>query len=139
MHVIRSIEDFLAQEQAAQAEAATRIPAWARGIKVGDYFVRTFNGASVAARNETLSYNLSWEAGEAGAPFTIWSEVLPRTEEDEEGNEVILPYDDCNYRFTRSYSTFLPHGELGDVHLSVIDRVVTKEEFEKAKKRKWRE
>ena len=112
------IGDFLKEEQRAQDEAALRIPPWAATIKVGDFVTREHK-----SRSHT---------------FRIWSEVLPMTEEDEEGNEIEGSYEGHAYRFTRSFSVICPDGELGDVHLSVIERIVTRDEFEAARARGWK-
>lgn len=43
----------------------------------------------------------------------------------------------ANFRFTRSYSVVVPEGELGDLHVSSIERVLSKEEFEAARAAGW--
>lgn len=43
-----------------------------------------------------------------------------------------------HYRFCRCYSMMCPTGELGDVHVSTIERVLKPNEFEAAKQRTWR-
>ena len=35
-----------------------------------------------------------------------------------------------NYRFVKAYSVACPEGEIGDIHVSVISRIISKEEFE---------
>jgi len=48
--------------------------------------------------------------------------------------EVLECYDDPwlkHYRFCRCYSAACPRGELGDVHVSVIERFISREEFER--------
>ncbi|MFW6106831.1 MAG: hypothetical protein ACOC8H_01585 [bacterium] len=50
--------------------------------------------------------------------------------------EVLECYDDPrlkHYRFCRCYSAACPRGELGDVHVSVIERFISREEFEQAR------
>lgn len=118
IEVFKSVEDMFNALQEDQEAAALRIPVWAGTIKTGDFFIRTVNFY--------------------GDPLTIWSEVLPCIEEDEEENEVVVPYDGSAYRFTRSFSCVCPEGELGDVHVSTVGRLVTREEFEAAKKAGWR-
>ena len=105
----RGLDEFLAQEAKNQEIAALNIPSWAGNIKVGDYFVR------------------EWE------DLTIWGVVLPN--EWEAG--VVTSYEGRAYRFARNYSIECPNGELGDVHLSEIGRLVSKAEFEKAKADGW--
>jgi len=52
--------------------------------------------------------------------FSIYGEVL---ENDYEGELQ-------HYRFCKCYSSACPEGEIGDVHLSVISGILTREEFE---------
>lgn len=52
--------------------------------------------------------------------FNIYGEVL---EDDYEGELQ-------HYRFCKCYSSACPEGEIGDVHLSVISGILTREEFE---------
>ena len=35
-----------------------------------------------------------------------------------------------NYRFVKAYSVACPDGEIGDIHISSITRIISKEEFE---------
>jgi hypothetical protein len=114
---VTDIDDFFAQEEQAQERAALLIPVWAGTLTVGDHFLR-----EVTFSDETI---------------TIYSEILPQTVEDEDGNEVVVPYDGSPYRFTRSFSTCCPEGELGDAHISTIARRISKEEFEAARANGW--
>jgi hypothetical protein len=43
-----------------------------------------------------------------------------------------------NYRFVKAYSLACSDGEPGDLHVSVITQIITKEQFEEAKKNGWR-
>lgn len=65
----------------------------------------------------------------AGIP--VYSEILPDPEN--------RPAELHNYRFTRSYSIACPRGELGDLHVSTIERKLSKREFLEAMGRGWRE
>ncbi len=42
-----------------------------------------------------------------------------------------------NYRFVRAYSIACPKGELGDNHVSTIEGLLSREEFEEMKMRGW--
>ena len=42
-----------------------------------------------------------------------------------------------HYRFCKCYSVACPQGELGDVHVSTITRVITKVEFDEAHQSGW--
>lgn len=60
---------------------------------------------------------------ESGYGFPIYGEVL----EDAPSRDNIK-----NYRFCKCYSEACPEGEMGDVHVSVIDKVISRDEFNKA-------
>ena len=64
-----------------------------------------------------------------GPGFLIYSEILY----DAEPREPTLR----NYRFTRSYSIACPSGELGDIHVSTIERKLSKEDFQAARENGW--
>ncbi|MDO8508561.1 MAG: hypothetical protein Q7S27_02650 [Nanoarchaeota archaeon] len=66
----------------------------------------------------------------SGLGFNIYGEIVP----DEEPRENHLRH----YRFCRGYSIACMEGELGDIHVSTIEALLTKEEFEGAKQRGWR-
>lgn len=57
--------------------------------------------------------------------FDIYGEVLEGYEEEHLQN----------YRFCYCFSVACPEGEKGDVHVSVISEVITREEFEEIKKK----
>lgn len=61
--------------------------------------------------------------------FTIYGKILP----DPEPRPPALQH----YRFARAYSVACPDGELGDVHVSTIDRILNCAEFLLAKQRLW--
>jgi len=42
-----------------------------------------------------------------------------------------------HYRFCRCYSVACPEGELGDVHVSAIGRLISREVFEEARTNGW--
>ena len=60
----------------------------------------------------------------------VYSDILPDPEPREEGLR--------HYRFTRSYSVFCPKGELGDIHVSTIERTLSAEKFQAIKANGWR-
>ena len=57
----------------------------------------------------------------------VWSEVLERYTEPRMQH----------YRFVRSWSVYCPESELGDLHVSQVIAVVTKEDFEAAQTHGW--
>ncbi len=89
-------------------------------------------------QEEADSRVLPWQAAiqpgnyvaRPGPGFMVYSEIL----EDPEPRENGLGH----YRFTRSYSFACPHGELGDIHASTIEQVLSQEQFELARRRGWR-
>ena len=50
-------------------------------------------------------------------------------EESEDCRELYAQPHMRGYRFSKAYSEMCPHGELGDIHVSTVTRVITKEEF----------
>ena len=66
-----------------------------------------------------------------GPDFMIYSEVL----EDPEPR----PYSLQHYRFTKSYSIGCPNGELGDIHVSTIERQLAEQEFHELREQGWQE
>lgn len=61
--------------------------------------------------------------------FPIYGQVLSEEERRPRGLQ--------HYRLCRCYSVACPKGEMGDVHVSVIDALITTEDFEEAKSRGW--
>jgi hypothetical protein len=65
----------------------------------------------------------------SGHGFNIYGEVLP----DEGPRERHVRH----YRFCQCYSIACPDGEMGDVHVSTIEQLLSREDFEKARERRW--
>lgn len=65
-----------------------------------------------------------------GPVFMIYSEIL----EDLETRDAEVEH----YRLTCSYSVACPNGELGDLHVSTIERMLTQNEFYELKEKDWR-
>ncbi len=61
--------------------------------------------------------------------FSIYGEILTEPEPRPPALQ--------HYRFVRAYSVACPEGELGDMHVSTIDRILTSAEFLLAKSRMW--
>lgn len=78
-------------------------------------------------------WQVNLEAGDycrrIGPGFLIYHQILPDPEERPAGLE--------NYRFTRGYSVACPDGELGDIHVSTVERRLSQEQFETARARRW--
>ncbi len=65
----------------------------------------------------------------SGYGFDIYGEVL----QEEEPRELRLR----PYRFCNCYSVACPEGEMGDVHVSTIEVLLSKAEFEEAQEQGW--
>ena len=103
-----NLDDMLEAMKERMDEADKRIQPWQALIQPGEYFMRP------------------------GPPgIAIYGEVL-KDPEDLHRDEYTE-----NYRFCKAYSVACPDGELGDVHVSTIDRILSKEEFEAAKRKGW--
>ena len=61
--------------------------------------------------------------------FSIYGEIL---------KNAYRQRDLKNYRFVKAYSLACSDGEPGDLHVSVITQIITKEQFEEARKNGWR-
>lgn len=73
-------------------------------------------------RKDDCFYYYSVESG-----IVLWGEVL-------ENQEDPLMH---GYRFCRVFSVELPEGEVGDVHVAVIHKVISRQVFEKARAAGW--
>jgi hypothetical protein len=103
-----STEEMLDDLSRAMQEADEQVKLWQAEIKKGDCF---------------------WRDTEYG--FQIYGKVLKKpfcssvTRRNENREEHLR-----HYRFCKYYSEVCPDGELGDVHVSVISGLLTREEFE---------
>ena len=66
----------------------------------------------------------------SGLGFNIYGEILQEDEPRSRGLE--------HYRLCRGYSVACRDGEMGDIHVSQIDALLTEEEFKEAKRREWK-
>ena len=62
--------------------------------------------------------------------FYIYGEVLEEPEPRNPGLE--------NHRLCRAYSLACPRGEMGDIDVSTVEKILTEEEFEEARNRGWK-
>lgn len=62
--------------------------------------------------------------------FNIYGEIL----NEEEPRDKHLRH----YRFCKGYSVACPDGEMGDIHVSQIEALISQETFEAMRKRGWR-
>jgi len=122
------MEDFFELERRAREAADQKVQPRQAALKVGDFFVRQAHGLTVYS-----------EVLDAAALILDGRAVEDLTEEEREEYEGVRDsYKEMeNYRFTRSYSRVCPKGELGDVHVSTVSRVISREEFRAAQKNEW--
>lgn len=88
--------------------------------------------ARKAADSRTQDWQKKLESGDyfckdSGYGFPIFGQVLKRHEEK------FLE----NYRLCDCYSVAVPNGERGDVHVSTIDKKLSKDEFNSYKEKNW--
>ena len=87
-----------------------------------------------AAETRVQSWQAAIQPGDyfrspSGYGFSVYGEVLP----EEEPREPDL----IHYRFCKCYSIACARGEIGDVHVSTIERLLTQDEFKAAEAREW--
>ncbi|HOC91567.1 MAG TPA: hypothetical protein PKH33_04285 [bacterium] len=101
-------DEMMAAIEKARVAADGRVKEWQSAIKTGACYI---------------------QATEYG--FFIFGEILDADDafyKSQEGR---------NYRLCRAYSVACPDGESGDVHVSVITAVISRELFEAAKSKGW--
>ena len=125
------IIDDLFAEEAANRQAADENVKPHQILNAGDHFLREAHGFKIYG--EVLDVRTSILAGRDEAEL----DDDEREELDDEARVYAEPHMQF-YRFTKSYSVICPRGELGDIHLSTVEKKITVEEFEAAKKRGWR-
>ncbi len=109
---IESFENFEEMMKAMRERmdaADNKIQSWQALIRLGEYFIRKTN-----------------------LGFDIYGQILNDPEEVKRSKYT------QNYRFARCFSTACPAGELGDIHVSTIERILSKEEFDQARRSGWR-
>lgn len=124
------IDDFFdAETKNRQAADETVKPQ--QLLSPGDFFLRRAHGIAIY--------------GEVQDPRTycLGGRNLEEMEEEElqDYEEEVAGYASPHMRFYRAakcYSELCSYGELGDIHLSTVEKRLTAEEFEAAKKAGWR-
>ncbi len=125
------LEDFFAQEATEAAAAAERVQPFQKLLKPGDFFVR--------AQSDFIIYGEILDP----TPDPISEEGLDEEELEEARAEHAFELKLRNqphmaaYRFSRCFSRICPQGEMGDIHISTVVKVISKESFEKARRANW--
>lgn len=115
-----SVDDMVAFVAKSSEVADRRTSSWQQHLKVGDCFTRRSGGVT-----------LYGEVLDPAVP------IAPCSPEDaEEIRESASIYSEPhmkNYRFCFCFSDWCIGGEYGDVHVSSIERVITRAEFDAAR------
>jgi hypothetical protein len=123
-----TLDDFIEAETNARLEADSHVKP-EQILQSGDYCMRVSHGFSI--------YSEILDAAEMTRRGRSLSDL--DEEEQDEYQSILELYNEPHmklYRFTRSFSSVCPGGELGDIHLSTV-RKISKEEFEKAREEGW--
>jgi len=110
-----SYEEMFETIHQARKAADARVKPWQAAIKLGDHFVRV----------DALGGDL----------LTIYGEVIESPYPED--REVFAQPHMKHYRLTRCFSLACPEGEIGDVHVSTINKLMDKETFELARITGW--
>jgi len=121
-----SFNELLESMHQTSQEADALAAPWQRDIAPGMYFLKYMPEMKLCIYGKVLD------------PADV-SEV-----EDEEEREDLIEeaaiYQEPHmkgYRFTECYSEMIPHGELGDTHVSMMTMLLSKEQFDLAMSLKW--
>lgn len=128
MTYVEMIEDM----QRNEAAATTRIKDWQHSVVPGNYVVRAVPSYNI------VIYGIIIDPIENEKQYY---DNLSDPEQKGEYETSIESYGDGwkqSYRFGKFYSILCVEGEYGDIHLSSITKVITREEFESAKQNGWR-
>jgi len=103
------------------------VVAWQNTLKPGDFFVRVGPG-NVAIYCEVLDPSVPHDPGPHDQEHL--DELKSAAEWYHEPHM-------RNFRFCRAFSMYCTNGEMGDVHISTAALVISKENFEDARKHGW--
>jgi len=124
------LSELFRSENEARQIADSKVAPEQVALKPGDFCVRVAHGITIYS--EILD----------AANLLLNGRQVNDLDEDEleEYQDVLDSYKEealKHYRFTRSYSYLCPQGELGDIHISTVHRIITKEEFLAAQCKGW--
>lgn len=121
-----TFDELFRYEYEAKKVADAKVTTEQTSLKPGDFCIRYVKAgtASIAIYSKILD----------AADFILKGRKIEDLDEEErtEYEDVRDSYQEGNmknYRFTKSYSCLCLEGELGDVHISTIERKISKEEF----------
>jgi hypothetical protein len=120
-----SLEEMSAAVAKAREDAAPFVQPFQRAVKAGDFY---------------LHFNPEYE-------LVVYGEILDPVESDRAagGDDEELEYlrnlyaqpHMADFRFARAHSPMCEDGELGDIHLTTIHKMLSKAQFEQFKALNW--
>ena len=111
------MQDSLAK---AREVAATFVKPFQKAVKAGDFYVHYNPEYELVVYGEVLDPVASAEADEVAYLTEVYAQ--PHM---------------ADFRFARAYSPLCDDGELGDIHLTTIHKIISKEQFEQFKALDW--
>jgi hypothetical protein len=115
-----SAEEMMDYIEQGNAEAKQNMVSWQEAVKEGDYIVRGMPELGLIVYAQVVERELS-----------------PDPDERAYEEETIKRSHANGYRFCRAYSAACPEGELGDIHVSVMDATISQAAFEAAQQAGW--
>lgn len=106
-----SFEEIMEEIRRRTEAADSRVEPWQAEIKPGDFFL------------------------EQHGEITIYGEVIESPYEED--REMYRKPHMKHFRLTRCFSVACPEGEMGDKHVSAIMMLLSKDQFEQARKMGW--
>ena len=104
-----SLEEMFKAIDEARVAADGRVKDWQKAIKPGNFFVQLTD-----------------------LGITIYGEIL-----DPGDDEFYTSEEGKHYRFCRAFSVACEFGECGDVHISCVSAIISKELFETIRDKGW--
>ena len=128
--VFGSFEEMMEAEQKARERADRYVQPWQLKARSGDILVSLpYEDLPIFHElldNEKIVKDYLWKYGD---------------NYEEEGFYILDLYNKPhmkNYRFTRSFSSACPEGELGDIHLSIAIGKISREKFDEIRQNGYR-
>lgn len=126
-----NMDELLANMASAEQNALAGLTQEQRDVLAGKY-------PCFASERPDVGCVIYGEFEDPLAYFADQDLTDPEVKEEYEGErEMVESSRARGYLFTKSYSVFCPHGEMGDQHVSRITRGLTREQFEAARAKWW--
>jgi len=115
-----SFEEMQSALAAAREAAAVHVQDFQRAVKAGDFYVHFNPEYELVVYGEILDPVATADADEVAYLTEVYAQ--PHM---------------ADFRFARAYSPLCDDGELGDIHLTTIGKVISKAQFEQFKALNW--